>query len=96
MHKPAMLPAVATILLAMACAACAKTERPRLTLPPVSLTTCADEPQAPDLPAPAPDGSTQPLRDALVFDYILGLRAAWGDCHAKVEGVKAWRGVAGG
>jgi len=26
----------------------------------------------------------------MVFDYILGLRSAWGSCHAAVAGVRAW------
>jgi hypothetical protein len=27
----------------------------------------------------------------MTLDYVLGLRAAWGDCRAKVDGIKAWR-----
>lgn len=73
----------------MLCAACG--EKPVLTLPPLELTTCADEPVAPDLPAP----EMQAERDRLMLDYSLGLRAAWGDCKAKVEGLRTWREEAG-
>jgi hypothetical protein len=54
--------------------------------PPVALTTCADEPQAPLLP----NRDQQAERDRLTLDYILGLRSAYGDCKSKVAGVKAW------
>jgi len=54
--------------------------------PPVALLTCADEPDAPDLPG----RELQAQRDEMVFDYILGLRSAWGSCHAAVAGVRAW------
>ena len=50
------------------------------------LTNCADEPPAPALPGQ----DQQAERDRLTLDYILGLRSAWGDCRAKVDGVKAW------
>ena len=59
---------------------------------PVELTRCADEPVAPDLPAR--EGLNLDLvqaeRDRLTLDYILSLRSAWGDCKAKVDGVRAW------
>jgi len=32
----------------------------------------------------------QAKRDALVFDYILSLRSAWGSCYAAVAGTRAW------
>jgi len=54
--------------------------------PPVALLTCADEPEVPDLPGRDMQGQ----RDAMVFNYILGLRSAWGSCHAAVAGVRAW------
>lgn len=60
-------------------------------LPPAELATCADEPRAPNLP-----GKDQQVeRDRLTLEYILGLRAAWGDCRAKVDGLKAWQETAG-
>ena len=66
-------------------------ERPRIVLPPAELATCADEPRAPNLP-----GKDQQVeRDRLTLEYILGLRAAWGDCRAKVDGIKAWQETAG-
>ncbi|WP_310534598.1 hypothetical protein [Novosphingobium sp.] len=68
-------------------------ERVRLVPFPAELTTCADEPQAPDLPAQSPE--TQRARDAMTLDYILALRSAWGDCFAKVAGVKAWNAGVG-
>jgi len=74
----------------MACAACGP-KPVRIALPPADLATCADEPQAPDLPA----RDQQDTRDRLTLDYILDLRAAWGDCRAKVDGIKAWRERAG-
>lgn len=70
----------------MACAACATTPRVELVKPPAALTFCAGEPVAPDLPG----RDRQAERDKLVFDYILALRSAWGDCASKVAGVKAW------
>lgn len=54
--------------------------------PPVALTTCADEPLAPDLPG----REQQEERDRLTLDYLLGLRSAWGDCRSKVDGIRAW------
>lgn len=75
------------ILLSGALTGCGN-ERVRITPAPVELTTCADEPAAPDLPAQTPE--TQRARDTMTLDYILALRSAWGDCFAKVAGVKAW------
>lgn len=69
----------------MACAACGS-ERLVIAKPPVALLTCADEPDAPDLPG----RDEQARRDAATLDYILGLRSAWGSCHAAVAGVRAW------
>ncbi len=54
--------------------------------PPATLLTCADEPVAPELPG----REFQAQRDAMTFDYLLALRSAWGDCFAKVAGVRAW------
>jgi hypothetical protein len=86
----AKLQVLALTLSAMALGACGP--RPvRIALPPADLTTCADEPVAPDLPG----RDAQDERDRLTLDYVLGLRAAWGDCRAKVDGIKAWRDRAG-
>lgn len=57
-----------------------------VALPPLDLMTCADEPEAPNLPG----RDMQAQRDAMVFDYILAMRSAWGDCASKVAGVRAW------
>lgn len=61
-------------------------ERPAIQKPPIDLLTCADEPDAPNLP----DRSQQAVRDTMVFDYILAMRTSWGDCKSKVSGIKAW------
>lgn len=74
----------ATILL-VTLTAC-EPKRIEIVKPPVALTTCADEPQAPNLPA----RDQQAERDRLTLDYILGLRSAYGDCKSKVAGIKAW------
>lgn len=99
---------LATIPLLMACAACG--ERIRLSLPPAELETCADEAEAPDLPAipwtdalKALNGADavailKPVaqaRDAATLDYVLAQRSAYGDCRSKVDGLKAWREKAG-
>jgi hypothetical protein len=73
----------------------------RLSLPPPELATCADEPQAPELPAQdwaaALDTvmAVQRQRDTMMLGYTLAMRGAWGDCRAKVDGLKAWRERAG-
>lgn len=54
--------------------------------PPLDLLTCADEPVAPELPG----RDAQVARDQMTLNYILGLRSAWGSCHAAVAGVRAW------
>ena len=76
---------LALIPLAMACASCGQ-ERPAIAKPPADLLVCADEPVAPDLPG----RDEQARRDVMTLDYILALRSAWGDCFAKVAGVRAW------
>ena len=73
------------LLAALALAGCGG-ERPAIAKPPIALMTCADEPSAPDLP----DRSDQDARDRLTLEYLLSLRSAWGDCHSKVSGVRAW------
>ena len=60
--------------------------RPVIAKPPVALLSCQDEPLAPDLPA----RDQQAARDRMTLEYLLSLRSAWGDCSAKVAGVKAW------
>lgn len=88
------------ILLPLACVACGDA-RPQLVLPPAELASCADEPLAPDLPPVdwSTSATAQPVqrsRDQMTLDYVLALRAAWGDCRAKVQGLAAWREAAGG
>lgn len=61
-------------------------ERVVVVKPPVDLTHCADEPVAPDLPP----REMQALRDQMMLAYVLAFRSAWGDCRAKVEGLRAW------
>ena len=52
--------------------------------PPAALLTCADEPEAPSLPAPGIE------RDRIVLDFILALRGSYGDCKASVDAIRAW------
>ena len=85
MPKPAILPRAALILCALGLTACGP-KPVRLSPLPPDLTTCADEPPAPALPGQ----DQQAERDRLTLDYILGLRSAWGDCRAKVDGARAW------
>lgn len=54
--------------------------------PPLALLRCAYEPEAPALP----DREQQAKRDVMTLNYILDLRAAWGDCKAKLAGIAAW------
>lgn len=70
-------------------------ERVVIVKPPVALTSCADEPIAPDL-APVDWSSVETAkpvqreRDQATLAYILALRSAWGSCAATVAGVKEW------
>lgn len=75
----------AMIPFALALTGCGQ-ERPAIAKPPADLLVCADEPVAPDLPG----RDEQARRDVMTLDYILALRSAWGDCFAKVAGVRAW------
>jgi hypothetical protein len=84
-NVPRPLLLAVTILSGMGLGAC-EPKRIEIVKPPIALTTCADEPQAPDLPT----REQQAERDRLTLDYILGLRSAWGDCKSKVAGIKAW------
>ena len=79
----------AMIPFAMLLTACG--EKPVLVLPPATLAECADEPVAPILPG----RDQQDLRDSLTLDYLLAMRSAWGDCRAKVDGLRAWMDAAG-
>ncbi len=86
------------IALALLCASC--DGKVRLALPPAELARCADEPQAPDLPAFdwASVETAKPIaqaRDMMMLAYALDLRSAWGDCSSKVAGLAAWRETAG-
>ena len=92
-----MKPAICLALLALT--ACGP-KPVRLALPPAELARCADEPLAPDLPAV--DWSSaelarpvQQARDAMMLAWALDMRSAWGDCKARVDGLKAWRETAG-
>ena len=87
MNRLEMQLAIPMILCATALASCGQ-GRPALALPPAELATCKAEPETPELPAPGVE------RDRIVFDYVLALRDAWGDCAAKVAGLKAWRETA--
>lgn len=89
--KPALFcgSVAAFALLVTACQ-----ERSVLILPPADLATCADEPAAPEIPA-ATTSEAQAVRDTAVLGYILALRAAGGDCRAKVKGLAEWRAEAG-
>lgn len=62
----------------------------RVATPPAHLLTCADEPPAPLLPERDGTVTTEVARDVMTLGYVLGLRSAWGDCAAKVAGVRAW------
>ena len=77
------------VLGALALTACGN-ERPRIVKPPAELQSCAVEPRAPVLPERDGTDATQLRRDTMVLDYILALRSAWGDCRAKLDGVRAW------
>lgn len=78
-----------------------ETPAPRIAPLPAELTACAEEPEPPALPMR--DGASglqldliQQERDRLTFEYIIGLRSAWGDCKAKVNGAAAWNRRVGG
>lgn len=74
------------LIAPLALAAC-QPAKPVLILPPAELATCAAEPVAPAIPGQ----DQQAERDRLVFEYLLALRAAGGDCRAKVNGLATWR-----
>lgn len=93
MPKCVKLHLAALTLLSAGLTACAP--EPVLVLPPASLATCADEPEAPDIPDRDGSAETQDRRDVLTLAYVLAWRSAWGDCRAAVDGLKAWRASAG-
>ncbi len=73
-----------------ALAACGQ-PRPVIIAPPAELATCADAPEAPELPAKDGTDAVQMVRDQMILTFILALRSAYGDCRAKVDGLAAWR-----
>lgn len=83
------------IPFALALSGCDK-PLPAVALPPVELTQCAGEPEAPLLPAydwasiEAAQAITR-ARDTMMLAYVLAFRSAWGDCKARVEGLAEWR-----
>ncbi len=78
-----------SVLALSALAACSPSVR---SIPiPAELATCADEPNAPDIPAKDGTEATQMVRDTMTLGYILALREAWGSCRAAVDGVAAYR-----
>ena len=101
MPTPAIkLRATLMILCALGLTACGP-KKVRLSPLPAELTSCAEEPAAPQIPAR--DGAAGPLleqiqqeRDRLTLDYILNLRSWGGDCQAKVKGAAAWNRTVGG
>lgn len=84
MNARVMLRMAAPILLLTVCGACAPKPLAVAVKPPPELLTCADEPVAPEVGDPGVE------RDRIVLGYILSLRSAWGDCSAKISGVRAW------
>lgn len=78
------------IIASVLCLTACNTPRPRIVKPPVELQTCAAEPAAPNLPERDGTDETQIRRDTMVLEYVLNLRSAYGDCLAKVAGIKAW------
>ena len=60
--------------LALSLSACGNS-KVRVVKPPIEKLTCAGEPLV-------PPGE---ITDAMVADYMIAQRAAWFDCHTKVE-----------
>src|SRR3546814_6547600 len=61
-------------LAALCLSACGNSSVEAIKLPPEKLT-CAGEP-------PVPEGA---ITDAVVGDYMVAQRAAWFDCHSKID-----------
>ncbi len=78
------------LLPLIAIAACQQ-PRPAVVLPPLELTTCAEAPTPPSLPAKDGTEATQLVRDRLILEYILAWNTAHGDCAGKVAGLARWR-----
>lgn len=60
--------------LALSLNACGSS-RPQVVKPPIEKLECAGEPLV-------PPGA---ITDSMVADYMIAQRAAWFDCHTKVE-----------
>jgi len=84
MNKRGMTLAIRATLSIPSLSACEKKVLAVAVKPPAALLTCAGEPLAPVLPPPGIE------RDRIVGDWLLAMRAAWGDCFSKVSGTKAW------
>jgi hypothetical protein len=81
-------------LLPLALTACGPKRISRIPVP-ANLKSCAEEPEAPALPAvdwSSADAAKpiQIVRDQLTLTYVLALVEAGGDCRAKVNGVAEW------
>lgn len=82
----AMLLAIVTTSCALVLSGCGHKALAVAVRPPAELLTCDGEPLPPSLP----DRDQQDARDALMLDYALALRSAWGSCAGNLAGVKAW------
>ena len=72
------------MFLVLSLTACGDREPVKATKPPPELLTCAGQPVAPVLPPPGIE------RDRIVSEWVLAYHAAWGDCSAKLQGIRAW------
>lgn len=89
MHKikpRAMLLAIVMTSCALVLTGCERKVLAVATKPPIELLTCDGEPLPPSLPG----RDQQDARDALMLDYALALRSAWGSCASQLAGVRAW------
>lgn len=84
MHALPLLIAMTSCALALT--GCERKVLAVATKPPANLLSCAGEPVPPSLPG----RDQQDARDALMLDYALALRSAWGDCASKISGVRRW------
>ena len=89
------------LLLTLTAGTCGD-DRPVTVLPPADLAICAEEGDAPALPAQDWTASLDTIRsiqldrDLMIRDYIFDLRLTGGDCRAKVKGLATWRKKNGG
>src|SRR3546814_5435947 len=67
-------------LAALCLSACGNSSVEAIKPPPEKLT-CAGEP-------PVPEGA---ITDAVVGDYMVAQRAAWFDCHSKIDWLRNFR-----